>query len=470
MNKYLYQLAFVLWSINSWATTPLPSTYTLTETDYASVGNGTYHNFDVRSGGEENDPLVILNKINTILYANFTATEDDKITVYFEIYDGKRKQTSWDLFVENSKFRTDEYILDDSGGPTQNGYENLGSASTLDICTWNIEHFPKNSSTLSKVKDIIIKSQIDVFGLQEIADDRDDFADLLSSLGSDYGGYIYNPDYDSDPTFDQNIAFVYKKDEITLVTTARNITELSDSYYFPRMPIEIVLKHSSGVEFVVINNHLKCCSGSEGRRRGASERLKEYIDDKYKPLNTKVVMLGDLNDRIDSGENDNVFKNFINDADNYIFVDEKVSEASQYTGGWTNIDHILINKELFEFFDKDADKLDDDDFDYNYDTYVSDHFPVWVNLNTDLLSNDVNYVYKAGLEIYPNPSSNSFITIKFAEKINNANISVVNIQGQLLIQKNIDSKSFDVSNLPKGIYIINLNQDGILYTGKFVKK
>lgn len=459
MNKYILHLSIFIWSVSSFATS-LPSSYTLTNADYELVGNGKYDNFDIRSNGAESDPYVILQKIDQILFSHFTSSEGNTVKVFFDTYDGESKQsTNWDLYVENSRFRTSEYILTSS-------YNDLGTTSTLDISTWNIEFYPKNSTSQSKVVEIIINSKIDVFGLQEIGSDNGGFAELLSTLGNDFGGYISDPAN----SYDQNVAFIYRKEEVTLVTPGRVITELENNDAFPRTPIEIVFKHNSGFDFVVINNHLKCCDGSEDRRRLASEKLKKYIDDKYKTSNTKVVLLGDLNDRIDSDETDVVFQNFIDDADNYVFVDKDVSEATKDGPGWANIDHILINKPLFKIYDKPAKKLKGENFDYNYDSFVSDHFPVWVNLNTELLSNEINYVYKSGLEIYPNPCSKNIITIKLIGNIKKANVSVIDLEGKVVISKEISLEHFDISSLQKGIYIITLTNNGVLYTGKFVKK
>ncbi len=467
MKKYILYLFVVLFSISSFAKESLPATYTLLTADYDLVGNGKFDNFDIRDGKYESDPLVILKKLNDILESHFTYENSDVIEVTFATYNGTADTDTWDLYVEDLKFRTTEYVLID----TPPGYADLGTASTIDICTWNIEHFPKDSQSEDKVADIILGSKIDVFALQEIKDDAGEFKSLLEKLGSEYEGYIYNPVVNDDSKWDQNIGFIYKKDEISVVTEAREIEEFKgDKSAFPRTPIETVLRHKSGVEFVIINIHLKCCSGSseEARRQSASEQLKEYIDDNYKSSNTSVVLLGDMNDRIDSKETNNVFSNFIDDA-NYVFTDTKVSEESTEGSGWANIDHILINKPLFEANDKDADKLDATDFDFDYDKYVSDHFPVWVNLNPELLSNEVNYIYKSKLNVYPNPSSDNLINIELPDNIRKGTVAIIDISGKEIFSEELNNERVDISKLSKGNYIITLKSNDKLFTGKFVK-
>ena len=72
--------------------------YTLTNADYALVGNDRYNNFDVRSGKNEEPESVRLNKINTILLNNFpNDAEGQKYIVSYNIYNGA--DAVWQLAV-----------------------------------------------------------------------------------------------------------------------------------------------------------------------------------------------------------------------------------------------------------------------------------------------------------------------------------------------------------------------------------
>ncbi|MCK5775683.1 MAG: T9SS type A sorting domain-containing protein [Bacteroidales bacterium] len=457
-TRFLY-IFIAFWSVTTFAE-PLSDVYTLTNADYELVGNGYYHTFDIRQIGKEADPYVILQKLDHILLTNFVVLEGYSVTVNFKTYNGTKTETiSWKLYVENSRFRTTEYVLSAS-------YYNLGSSTTLDVATWNIEHFPKHENSTSKAKQIILDSKLDVIGLQEIKDDAGEFEALLSDLGDGYSGFINNP---PGAKYEQNLAVIYKDDEISLVTQGREIAELKGLIPI-RTPIEIVLKHSSGVEFVLIVIHLKCCNNSEEIRRSASQNLKEYIDNTYKTSNTNVIVVGDWNDRIDSDETDLVFSNFMDDSENYIFTDTDASEVTKDGPGWANIDHILINKPLFNVYDKPAGKLKGSNFDYNYDEFVSDHFPVWVNLNPELLGVDANYVFKSKLNIYPNPTSGDFIHVDFPNGIETATIIITNALGQEIYKAETNSKVIDISDYIIGYYFVTLKTEDGIYTSKFVKE
>ena len=59
---------------------------------------------------------------------------------------------------------------------------NFGSNNSLDVITWNIENFPKNSETINYVSELINAfDDIDIIALQEISD-QSAFNDLINSL------------------------------------------------------------------------------------------------------------------------------------------------------------------------------------------------------------------------------------------------------------------------------------------------
>ncbi len=78
--------------------------------------------------------------------------------------------------------------------------------------------------------------------------------------------------------------------------------------------------------------------------------------------------------------------------------------------------------------------------------------------------------------IYPNPS-NDVINIRFANKLtgdNNAIISIVDVLGQTILQQSVllnnGIETINVSNLSKGIYLINIIHDGQNNVTTFVKE
>ncbi len=226
-------------------------------------------------------------------------------------------------------------------------------SETLEVVTFNIEHFNnsgnhdyKMSERLPYIASLIGQLDADVVAIQEIGSEY-----WTSRLTDELPGWegVFTPKSSGD----QSLAYIYKVSEIDLITEETEAILSTDWYAFPRAPMKIKVHHKgSGLQVYMINNHLKCCGGSdnEERRRDASEKLKQYIDDNLD--DQMVVVLGDYNDEIsDVYTSDNVFWNFIEDAANYRFADMELansdSEYWSYPSWPSHIDHILISNELF---------------------------------------------------------------------------------------------------------------------------
>ena len=76
--------------------------------------------------------------------------------------------------------------------------------------------------------------------------------------------------------------------------------------------------------------------------------LKNFIDQNYN--NSNVVVLGDFNDVLTDNYSHNVFTQFLNDTNSYLFADIQIANGS--SSNWSfpswpsHIDHILISDEL----------------------------------------------------------------------------------------------------------------------------
>ena len=251
-----------------------------------------------------------------------------------------------------------------------------GTNETLDIITWNIENYPKHELTNNYINEIIDSLNVDIIALQEI-EDNVSFNDLITSLNG-WSGYRA-----SSASYDMNLAYLYKTSEISMI----NFNEIfsNDAWSFPRSPLvlEFIYKNQ---EFIIINNHFKCCSGDdeESRRLSASNLLYNYINANLE--HKKVIVLGDFNDLLNDNEI-NIFENFLDDNQNYSFTDYNIAISSdQYWSfpSWpSHLDHILITNELFN--DEISTNTIMIDYSLNgglstYDYYISDHRPVGIKL------------------------------------------------------------------------------------------
>ncbi len=350
--------------------------------------------------------------------------------------------------------------------------ENLsfGTENTLEIMTWNIEHFPKNGqTTVNYVIDIIEALDVDILAIQEV-DDINYFEQMVDGLSS-YNGYLRS-------VWFAGLAYIFKPDIIQI----NNIYEIytSSEYwnYFPRSPMVMDLNFMNE-RFIIINNHFKCCgdgildinntNDEETRRYFASSLLKEYVDTYF--LDENVIVLGDLNDNLSDDPQNNVFQMILDDYDNYLFADFGIAIGNNSEWSFptwpSHLDHIIITNDLyyeFENISSDIQTIKIDEYLTGgwseYDENISDHRPVAIKLLIDENLDIADFTKpKSSFLNYPNPFS-SETTFSFKSTVDLNKIVIFNLNGQKIISLNIhegqSSIIFNAKDFPNGIYIAKL--------------
>lgn len=264
---------------------------------------------------------------------------------------------------------------------------NFGTPQTLDVITWNLRTFPQGTD-LEALKQIILALNVDIIAFQEIMD-YTTFIDMASDIPN-YNACIYSA------TDTYRLAYLYDTRTVT-VNNQYTIYE-NDSNPFPRPPyiLDITWENDN---YLIINNHLKAFGDNyidennnwdeEVRRRLACMKLDSYISTNLP--NSKVIVLGDMNDQIAEPPEYNVFLNFINKSDEYYFVDMPIAVSPNYNNvsypnSFSHIDHILITNELFADFEQGGSYCKTilaENWMLNWNTYsstISDHRPVGIRL------------------------------------------------------------------------------------------
>lgn len=272
-----------------------------------------------------------------------------------------------------------------------------GAATTLDVGNWNVEWFgsptngPSNDALqLDNVATVLAGADLDVWGLEEIADDAA-FASLLSQL-SGYSGMLANdpfvtngPAYYSDfGDKEQKVALVYRTDEVRL-DSARVILTDRDYEFAGRPPVAFDLTVTVNGEterLVVVVMHAKAgdTAADRDRRDAAALALKDYLDARYPT--EKVLIVGDFNDDVDtsivSGQ-PSPYRYFVQDAADYTFPTEALSDAgSRSTVRYAEmIDHQLATDEMFAtYVPGSVEAFRADQYVTDYGNTTSDHYPV----------------------------------------------------------------------------------------------
>ena len=286
-----------------------------------------------------------------------------------------------------------------------------GDLSTLNIVTWNIENFPKNDLTPNYVQTIVDSMEVDILALQEIRS-LASLNNIAYNLGENWVAYR-SPGSSSYG----NLAFLINTNEINIINNpytmpnenfscppyTLNIENHRCSYEDPidfeynfayRMPYILDFEYNNQL-FSIVNIHLKCCNsnGAEKPRRFDSiSHLYNYINLNFNERN--ILIVGDYNDNLDtqvnySGSNTGIF--YLFESNGYNFADVDIANGSSanfsYPSYPSHIDHIVINDNI----------LSNPNITYKtqtllvenilpggfseYDSYVSDHRPVLINLD-----------------------------------------------------------------------------------------
>jgi len=291
--------------------------------------------------------------------------------------------------------KSDESNTPINNDPVMPIVSSIGESTTIEVVTWNIEHFPKAEFTSEYVKAIIEGLDADIYMFQEI-ESSTKFGSMLDDMDN------YNYLMQATRT-NLNLVLIYNSDLINVKSSSELFID-DDHFFAGRPPLLTKLEwQKNGItkELTIINLHLKCCGDNsididnnddeEYRRVIACQMLHEYVSGLLNSEN--VIIVGDWNDAIQEVDSTNVFKIFIDDPDSFKFVDMNIanSDASNWSWqGWNSswpaihFDHILINNNLFDEFDNSGEvdiiKLEEffTDGVSEYDNNVSDHRPLYL--------------------------------------------------------------------------------------------
>jgi len=275
----------------------------------------------------------------------------------------------------------------------------IGSDSTLDVATWNIEWFgdsingPNNEVTqLKNVTEVITSMDMDIMALCEVSNTG--YWQKLQNNLTEYGAVIttYNQT--------QKTALLYRKSMFKLLYSKSILLAYDYEFASGRFPLEVALETQLGAKKDTVYCwviHLKANTGSTSeklasydRRAKAAEELKKYLDSKKR---LKVWVLGDWNDDLDvsivSGKA-SPFLAWRNDT-NYVFPSYRLTLAKQKsTANYSEmIDHMSCLPAMKpNWLLNQSGVMVGDAYIGSYRLNTSDHYPVWAKFSMDFKALD----------------------------------------------------------------------------------
>ncbi len=255
----------------------------------------------------------------------------------------------------------------------------VGSSSTLDIATWNLENFPRFSTTPQDTADLIASLDLDLVAVQEIHSIAA-FDELVARLPG-YSGILSAHTY-GDGTF-QKIGYVYR--ESVVAVTAPALLFQNNGWEFPRPPLKVRVEVvGTDLDFDAISLHLKAGGGAENeeRRQDALALLEGNVRASVDGSgDDDVLVLGDFNDVLAGGQI--VFGPWLEETDRYQIETQTLEDLGDYSYVPSKrlIDHIVSSAALEDELVGSKLVIPDlvDQFD-GYVTMVSDHLPVVISL------------------------------------------------------------------------------------------
>ncbi|AKT36750.1 lamin tail domain-containing protein [Chondromyces crocatus] len=269
-----------------------------------------------------------------------------------------------------------------------------GSATTLDVASWNIEWFgmtsrgPTNETLqLQNARDVIKGADLDLWGVQEITI-VDHFNSLLQELPG-YAGFLSNNALVTNGSSyyystEQKVGIIYKTSAVS-IQSAKIILTGNDYEFAGRPPLEIKLTanvNGTSKEIVFITLHAKASNDAESytRRKNGSIALKSYIDSTHAGKNVMVV--GDFNDDLDSSirtSQPSPYANLVNATGSYFFPTLSLSESglASTASGSHMLDHHLVTSALQPLYiGGSAEVYRVDQYISSYTSTTSNHYPV----------------------------------------------------------------------------------------------
>ena len=180
-----------------------------------------------------------------------------------------------------------------------------GDAAVLDVAAWNLEFFgeptqgPSDALQAERVQAVLERAQMDIWALEEVVSTTG-WNTLLANIADDgYAGFL-GPSVNSDPVFNQRLAFVYNTSVVQPIGTP--VTVVPGTNFGGRAPLGLRANVTLGGvtrEMLFIAIHAKASSdvASYDKRVAGAAQLKAYLDG-IVAQGLTVVVMGDFNDEL----------------------------------------------------------------------------------------------------------------------------------------------------------------------------
>lgn len=360
------------------------------------------------------------------------------------------------------------------------GLQPVGTSTTFEAATWNIEWFGSGGGPSDDVKQrhnaaqIIAESEIDLWAVQEIGD-QIDFIRLLNELGSDWSGQLGTHGNN------QRTGFIFRKAVVSLEEVGHILIE-QDHAFAGRPPFyarATVTLPDTVVSLHLVTLHAKASGDASSyvRRETGANALKAYLDETLS--DAPVVVLGDFNDELGRSifaGGPSPYRVFLDDPARYRFLTEGVDRddlptycsTSSCSSGST-LDHILITDELFTAgSDRTTDRLTEVISEIpSFVSTTSDHLPVYTVFSFPRSTpvENLRHAYATlAVSVHPNPLEDRRGTVNITlPHPSMVHVTLIDLLGRSMalpapgfLNAGTHHLPLDVSSLSAGTYLVRV--------------
>lgn len=270
---------------------------------------------------------------------------------------------------------------------------------TLNIATWNIREFGKKKRKEAAIHYIAeILGQFDIISIVELRDDLSDLGRILPILGP-YWRVVYSDMIPDAGGNHERIAFLYDKRAVVFNGLAAEANpprnkkgkEYLSEISWWRSPY-LASFRAGNFDFVLIAAHIRWGDDLDARK-GELQLLADWVDGKRKEKNNEdkdIIVMGDFN--IASREDD-LFKAITSkglqipkalvklDHGSSLGKDKRYDQILHcpiYPDNFTNAGGVV------DFYKGDIDPLFPGMSKLDFTFQLSDHLPLWIQINTDI--------------------------------------------------------------------------------------
>jgi hypothetical protein len=293
---------------------------------------------------------------------------------------------------------------------------------TINVAIWNIREFgnsPRSEAAIHYIAEIL--GQFDLISIVELRNNLTDLGRVLPILGPSWD-VIYTDWMDDDGGNAERVAYLFDRRAVTFNGLAAEVdaprtkktTEFLATKSFWRAPYMCSFR-SGSFDFIALTTHARWGNSIKGRK-AELQMLADWIDTRFQNKFVEdhdLIVMGDFNvpavgddlfkaltsrglqipaalKDLSAGDQGIVGGSTLEKKSRYDQILHLPTVEKRFTNHGGTLDFFISDAKINELFP--GQKLSRTEFSFQ----ISDHFPIWVQLKTDIMGEILNQIVQDG--------------------------------------------------------------------------